>query len=295
MTTSSPIPAAQPILEPVPDHARYMEFVLRPDADPVPVLRALAGLGDPALLVGLGAGLVAGLGAVIEGLHGFRALSGPGVNVPATQADVLCRLHGSDRGDIAGRARHLRALLAPAFEPVRQTDAFRHRDGRDLSGYEDGTENPEGEEALRTALIGSGPLAGSGFVTVQKWRHDLDHFETLPQQLRDHIIGRRLSDNAELDDAPASAHVKRTAQESFSPEAFMLRRSMPWADAEGEGLMFTAFAASLYPFEVQMARMSGLDDGITDGLFRFSRPLGGAHYWCPPRAGAGLDLRALGL
>ena len=32
--------------------------------------------------------------------------------------------------------------------------------------------------------------------------------------------GRRHRDNEELDDAPPSAHVKRTAQESFTPEAF---------------------------------------------------------------------------
>ena len=38
--------------------------------------------------------------------------------------------------------------------------------------------------------------------------------------------------------APESAHVKRTAQESFSPEAFVLRRSMPWADCGQAGLAF---------------------------------------------------------
>lgn len=37
-------------------------------------------------------------------------------------------------------------------------------------------------------------------------------------QERDHIIGRRLSDNEELEDAPESAHVKRTAQEASPPK-----------------------------------------------------------------------------
>jgi len=54
-------------------------------------------------------------------------------------------------------------------------------------------------------------------------------------------MGRRLEDNEELGDAPPYAHVKRTAQESFDPEAFVLRRSMPRADAEREGLVFVAF------------------------------------------------------
>ncbi len=286
---------SQAILPPIPANARYLEFSANPDHDPRPALKTLASMADDGLVVGLGAGLVAGLGGEVAGLHGFVAQSGPGCNVPSSQADILCWIKGEDRGDIAARGRHIATLLAPAFRIERLSDGFRHREGRDLSGYEDGTENPEGEAALDATFVRSGPLMGSSFVTVQKWLHDLNHFESLPQEQRDNIIGRRLSDNVELEDAPDFAHVKRTAQESFSPEAFMLRRSMPWSDAGGEGLIFTSFAHSLTPFEAQMARMSGAEDGIIDGLFRFSRPITGAHYWCPPLAGRGLDLTAIGL
>ncbi|MDH5541315.1 MAG: Dyp-type peroxidase, partial [Rhizobacter sp.] len=112
---------------------------------------------------------------------------------------------------------------------------------------------------------------------------------------QDHTIGRRRSDNVEIDDAPPSAHVKRTAQESFEPEAFVLRRSMPWAEAGRAGLVFTAFGASLRPFEALLNRMLGGEDGIRDALFDFTRPVGGAYYWCPPVAGGRIDLRALGI
>ena len=286
---------AQAILPAIPDHARYLELTAIPDRDPAPVLRALAAEVDDALVIGLGAGLVAGLGAQVPGLHGFPALSGPGCEVPSTQADILCWIKGSDRGDIAARARHLTALLAPAFRVVRLTDGFRHRGGLDLSGYEDGTENPKGDEAIAATFVRTGPWAGSSFASVQKWQHDLAHFETLPQDLRDHIIGRRQSDNHELEDAPDFAHVKRTAQESFTPEAFLSRRSMPWAGASGEGLMFVAFGHSLAAFEAQLSRMTGAEDGIIDGLFRFSRPITGAHYWCPPLKDGALDMGLIGL
>jgi|GEM_PF-5180896 len=33
---------------------------------------------------------------------------------------------------------------------------------------------------------------------------------------------------------------------------------------------------------MQMRRMIGMDDGSVDGLFCFSRPITGGHYWCPP-------------
>ena len=117
---------------------------------------------------------------------------------------------------------------------------------------------------------------------------------------QDNTVGRRCSDNEELEDAPESAHVKRTAQESFEPEAFVVRRSMPWwsVSPQGEdrsGLMFSAFGSSFNAFEAQMRRMLGMDDGISDALFAFSRPLTGSYFWCPPVKEGRLDLRVLGL
>jgi putative iron-dependent peroxidase len=109
------------------------------------------------------------------------------------------------------------------------------------------------------------------------------------------MVGRRRTDNEELDDAPESAHVKRTAQESFEPEAFVLRRSMPWNLGMQSGLMFVAFGHSFDAFEVQMRRMAGLEDGVVDALFGMSRPLTGANFWCPPMIEGRLDWRQLGL
>jgi putative iron-dependent peroxidase len=191
--------------------------------------------------------------------------------------------------------RAIENALGSAFRLDRVVDGFKYDRGLDLSGYEDGTENPKGDDAVAAAIVGGrGPgLDGSSFVAVQQWIHDLDHFESLSPDERDNIVGRRLSDNEEIEDAPPSAHVKRTAQESFEPEAFVVRRSMPWADAIGEGLMFVAFGKSLDAFEAQLRRMVGEEDGITDGMFRFSRPISGSYFWCPPVADGKLDLRAL--
>ena len=36
------------------------------------------------------------------------------------------------------------------------------------------------------------------------------------------------------------------------------------------------------------------EDGITDALFKFTRPVIGSYFWCPPMAKGRLDLRALG-
>jgi putative iron-dependent peroxidase len=284
------------ILAHVPRLARYLEFSLVPDEDPKPCLESLAAMADGELVVvGLGASAVAAIGEKIEGLGIFPADAGPGFEVPSTPMALWVWLRHEDRGDHVHQTRALAEALAPAFQLDQAVDAFQHGESRDLTGYEDGTENPEGDEALAAGVVqdrGAG-LDGSSFVAVQQWIHDLDHFQGMPQGEQDHVIGRRKSDNEELDDAPESAHVKRTAQETFTPEAFVLRRSMPWASAEGEGLVFVSFGKSFAAFEAIMNRMMGKEDGIVDALFRFTRPVSGSYFWCPPVKDGKLDLSAL--
>ena len=281
---------------PVPPQARHMFFALESAAALPAALDNLMQLVDgQSAVVGFGESLVKALNGNIEGLRVFPALTGVGVDNPSTQHALWCWLHGVDRGELLNRSNALEAALAPALRLVQMTEGFRHRDGHDLTGYEDGTENPRDEAAAAAALVAEGVdgTVGGSFAAIQQWQHDLKGFHALPSHETDHIMGRRLSDNEELDDAPISAHVKRTAQESFAPEAFIVRRSMPWIEGDRAGLMFLAFGFSLDAFEVQLRRMSGLEDGITDGLYRISRPITGGYYWCPPLKDGRLDLRAL--
>ncbi|HVL01964.1 MAG TPA: Dyp-type peroxidase [Dongiaceae bacterium] len=286
------------ILAPLPPAARYLTFIHKLDTDPRPVLQMLAQQAEgDRILAGFGPSLVQLLGAKVLGLHEMPALSGAAVEVPSTPASLWLWLRGDDRGELVNLSRKLRSLLAPAFELRDAVDGFTHRHNRDLSGYEDGTENPKDEEALVAAIVQNERpgYEGSSFVAVQQWLHNLNHFESLAQKERDYIMGRRQSDNEELENAPESAHVKRSAQEDFTPPAFMFRRSMPWNDATRDGLMFVAFGHTLQAFEAIMRRMVGLDDGITDGLFRYTRPLNGAYFWCPPLKDGKLDLSLLKL
>jgi putative iron-dependent peroxidase len=295
----STAPTAQPgIFEPVPAQGRYLTCQLRVGADPRTVMRRLAGQADGQhTIVGLGASLVRELDATVPGLRSFRGVDGARVKLPATPADLLIWLRGTDRGELLIRSRHLEALIAPAFDVQDITDAFNHNHGRDLTGYQDGTENPEGADAEAAAVLpdSAGLLAGSSFVAVQRWCHHMSRFEAMSKQQQDHAIGRERESNQELDDAPESAHVKRTAQENFDPEAFVLRRSMPWAEGNEGGLVFAAFGCSFDAFEAQLRRMSGAEDGIVDALFGFTEPETGAYFWCPPVCNGEIDLRAIGL
>ncbi|MDP4299081.1 Dyp-type peroxidase [Leptothrix discophora] len=289
------------ILEPVPAHGRYLGCALRPDADLGRLrhlLRALAAEVDGrSAVLGLGAGLVTRLASAdaVPGLRDFRAPVDARVDLPATPFDLWLWLRGDDPAALLWQAEALVERLTPAFSITENLPAFRHAEGRDLTGYEDGTENPVGDAALATAFIdgqGAG-LDGGSLLAVQRWQHDLAAFRALAPAQRDLAIGRRLADNEEIEDAPETAHVKRTAQEDFAPEAFVLRRSMPWLSEGRGGLYFSAFAQRLDAFEAQLARMAGAEDGQVDALFGFSRPLSGATLWCPPMHDGRIDLRAL--
>ncbi len=286
------------ILKPLPPLARYLVFALNQNVNPAEALQALAKETDGSeTIVGLGLSVVQKLDAHIDGLRPFPTIVNAGVDIPATPAAIWLWLRGDDRGELLHRTRRLRKLLSPAFTLTNVVDAFRYGAALDLTGYEDGTENPVDEEAVAVTFVaGQGEgMDGSSFVAAQQWLHDLDFFESLPPETQDNVFGRRRSDNEEIEDAPLSAHVKRTAQEDFEPEAFVLRRSMPWADSWQEGFFFVAFGHSLYAYEAQLKRMAGLDDGIVDALFTYSRPVTGAYFWCPPVKDGQLDLRALGL
>ncbi|HEY3174921.1 MAG TPA: Dyp-type peroxidase [Candidatus Polarisedimenticolia bacterium] len=283
------------ILAAPPALGRSLTFRLAAQADPRAALRRLGdGFALDQGVVGLGEPVVRSLGSDVPGLRTFPGLSGPGSTVPSTQQALWIFLRGANPGDLFEMTDRVATLVDGAFLLDDSVDTFTYAGGRDLTGYEDGTENPRGDAAAEAALVpAGGGMTGSSFVAVQRWVHDLRRFRGFAADRRDAVVGRRMDTNAEIEEAPASAHVKRTAQESYDPPAFMVRRSMPWATARQQGLEFIAYGHSLDLFERVLRRMLGLEDGIVDALFSFSRPISGGYYWCPPTAGGRLDLSRL--
>lgn len=277
------------ILEPVPPAGSVLVFDLEPGADPrkgLDVLRTL----PPRVIVGIGEPLALALNKRVPGLRSFGALSGVGMSFPAIQGALWISIGGDERGEVLDRALELRRKLR-GYRLIEEVDTFRYRGGRDLTGYEDGTENPKGDAAVEAAFT----KEGGAFVAVQKYLHDLERFTQFEAKARDAIIGRSFDTNEEIPDAVASAHVKRSAQESFDPPAYMVRRSMPWGTVSEHGLYFVAFVSELDKFERVLRRMAGLEDGVVDGLLTITRALSGGYYYCPPLDNGALDLRVLGL
>lgn len=289
--TSQPFILAKPL-----ECGLSVSLALAPGADAAKALKRLAAGFDPRWgTIGIGEPLARALGKKVPGLSTFPSMSAPGAGVPSTQQSAWLMLAGATQGAIFANLQKIKALLGADLVVADSMPTF-HNASHDLTGYEDGTENPKGRKAVKAAIVAAGAgLTGSSFVAVQRWVHDLDYFNSLSQARRDAAIGRRLDNNDEIETAPRSAHVKRTTQEDFEPNGFMLRRSMSFANASIKGLEFISYVAHLDTFERQMRRMAGLDDGIADALFQFSRPVTGGYYWCPPVRGGRPDLRILGV
>ena len=285
------------ILADVPKRARYLMFSYEGATNEAnETLDVLVDLVDgDNIVAGVGISLVEAMGKKLPDLGAFPAMAGAGFDIPSTQSALWLWLRGNDRGELLHRSITIENVLDSNFQLINVLDGFMHRDSRDLTGYEDGTENPEGDDAVAAALVhgkGAG-LDGSSFVAVQQWLHNFAIFNNMSGAEQDDAIGRRKSDNVEFEGSPESAHVKRTAQESFSPEAFILRRSMPWVEGTESGLNFVAFGHSFTAFEAQLNRMVGNEDGISDAIFKFTRPISGAYFWCPPMKNGKLDVTAL--
>jgi porphyrinogen peroxidase len=282
------------ILQPVPALAQHQFWQRQPEASSDQVKQVLRSVWESvdgkSVVLGLGASLSTDLRlAAPRALKPFAAPEGSRLKLPQTPADLWLWLRskaqddqGIEQAHLLALSRKLHALLAPAFDLKESTACFRHGEGRDLTGYEDGTENPKGKKALSATFAAD----GSSFVALQKWQHQWHKIEAMSEQQRDHAVGRVRKTNAEIEDAPDSAHVKRTAQEDFilsdGSEGFSLRRSMPWSDDTHSGLMFTSFGKNFEAFEAQLAKMVGAVDGVTDAIFRMSKPVSGAYFWCPP-------------
>ncbi len=285
------------VVAPVPNVARGLVFDLKNGADPRSSLTRLQrdlGIVDQSV-VGIGLPLMTALSAKVDGLRSFPPLEGKGCSFPSTQGALWAFVGATGESELHDATCSIVDSLGDGFVLREEVSTFRYREGRDLTGYLDGTANPVDVAAIKAAIVsGKGEgLDGSTFVAVQRWVHDLPTFRALTPHDRDLTFGRRLDGNEEIKEAPATAHVKRAEQEDYEPNAFMLRRSMPWGGARDNGIYFVAYGCTLDAFERVLTRMSGKEDGVVDSLLTFSRAISGGYYWCPPTLDGHIDWRAV--
>jgi putative iron-dependent peroxidase len=273
----------------------YVEFDLRPGADPVDLVAGLAGLHGPdATVSGVGCvvafrpELWAGLrpDAAPVGAASFTEVVGAGISFPASQRDAWLWVAGGSRGEVFDAARDAITSVAACARPVTEVTGWHYRHDRDLTGFIDGTENPAAVRASDVVTRAVDPGRGSAVVLVQQWVHRVDDWAALTTAAQEAVIGRTLADSTELDEdvMPADSHVSRTVVERDGTELEIYRRNTAYGGPSEHGTMFVGFCADQEPLQLMLERMAGVGDGVRDALTRYTTPLTGAYYVAPSMA-----------
>ena len=178
--------------------------------------------------------------------------------------------------------------LDGAVSVVDEVHGFRYFDLRSMVGFVDGTENPQGREAVDFTVIGDedAAFAGGSYVLVQKYLHDMVGWSALPVEAQERIIGRTKLSDIELDDAvkPSSSHSSLTTLVENGEEVKILRDNMPFGrPGSGEfGTYFIGYARSPAPIEQMLENMVvGRPPGNYDRLLDFSRAVTGGLFFVP--------------
>ncbi len=220
---------------------------------------------------------------VPESYRCFETIQGAKAQVPSTQSDLWIWLQSDSHDSNFDAAVDLNHRLENlGADRVLEVRGFARYENRDFTGFIDGTENPNGKDALDAVMIPS--ETGSCFAFTQQWVHDLDKFHSLPESEQEKIIGRTKPDSIELDEdvMPQDSHVSRTDAEVGGVKQKILRRSVPYGSLSARGLHFVSFACDLNRIQVQLERMFGVsDDGLYDRLTDFSTPVSGSFWYVP--------------
>lgn len=204
---------------------------------------------------------------------------------PATQHDVMIHILSLRHDVNFTLAQAALAAFGDALKIEEEIHGFRWVEERDLSGFVDGTENPQGEETRReVAVINDGVDAGGSYVFVQRWEHNLNQLNRMSVHDQEMIIGRTKEANEEIDgdERPETSHLTRVDLKENGIGLKIVRQSLPYGTASGpHGLYFIAYCARLHNIEQQLLSMFGETDGKRDGMLRFTKPVTGGYYFAP--------------
>jgi len=223
-----------------------------------------------------------------EGFKQLEPIQGA-FQMPVVPADVLIHI-ASARTDICfALSQSFFDGIQDQVEVLDERVCFRYLDGRDLTGFIDGTENPQfPDDRAETALLGedSGIFEDGSFIFAQRYVHELEKWKRLKVDAQENVIGRSKLESIEMDDEhkPENAHIARVViEDNEGEELEILRHSLPYGDGQGEqGLFFIAYTKDLTRIDRMLVNMFGTQgDGIHDRLLHFVTPIDGAYFFAP--------------
>ncbi len=294
----------QPILNVPTEAAIFLVLTVEPraEAEVGEFLADVSGLkrsvgfrvpeADLTCVVGIGAKLWTSLtsaGPQPSGLHPFRELIGDRHRAVSTPGDLVFHIR-AHRFDLCFElAQRLTERLGDSATVVDEVHGFRSFDERDVLGFVDGTENPEGAAASDAVLIGDEDpdFAGGSYVIVQKYVHDLSAWDTLSTEEQELIVGRTKLSDIELpdEDKPPNSHLAlNVITGPDGEERQIMRFNMPFGHVGTRefGTYYIAYARTSELIEQMLSNMFiGEPPGNTDRILDFSTALTGSLFFVP--------------
>lgn len=302
------MPRPQPILTPLTPAAIFLVATIDEGGESV-VHEALTGFGGLVKAVGFRVpdahlNLVAGIGSsawdrLFSGprpakLHEFVELKGERHHAPSTAGDLLLHIRGGSLDVCFELGGRLLSSMAGAVTVVDEVHGFKFFEQRDLLGFVDGTENPNGPDAVAAVQIADDPdFAGASYVHVQRYTHDMDAWNALSVNEQELVIGRTKLEDIELDDdvKPANSHVAlNTIEDEDGNELAIVRANMPFGTLGGarsgqgseSGTYYIAYSADPAVTERMLTNMFlGDPPGNTDRILDFSTAQTGTMFFVP--------------
>jgi porphyrinogen peroxidase len=223
------------------------------------------------------------------GLHPFPGFAGSPHVAPATPGDLLYHIRAHRLDLCFELAERLMNRLRGLARAVDEVHGFRSFDDRDLLGFVDGTENPEGEAAPDAVLIGAEDpgFAGGSYVVVQKYVHDLAAWDALPVEEQEHAFGREKLSDVEFadEDKAANSHLAlNTIVDEDGEQRQIMRFNMPFGrvGVDEFGTYFIGYARSPDVIEEMLRNMFvGKPPGTYDRILDFSTAITGNLFFVP--------------
>jgi putative iron-dependent peroxidase len=293
----------QPVLNPITEAAIFLVMTVSDggEADARDALTEVSALkrsvgfripeGELSCVVGIGSGCWDRLfGSPRPArLHPLPTIAGTTHTAVSTPGDLFFHIR-AHRFDLCFElAQRLVERLAGSAKVVDEVHGFRSFDERDLLGFVDGTENPDGEDAAQAVLIGGEDerFEGGSYIVVQKYLHDMTRWDALSIEQQERAIGRTKLEDIELADGdkPTNSHVAlNTIVDDDGRQHQIVRMNMPFGNVgAGEiGTYFAGYAREPELIELMLRNMFvGKPPGNHDRILHVSTAVTGSLFFVP--------------
>jgi putative iron-dependent peroxidase len=222
-------------------------------------------------------------------LHPFVEIQGGRHHAPSTPGDLLFHIRAESMDVCFELAGRIVGAMGGAITVVDEVHGFKFFDNRDLLGFVDGTENPDGPIAVSATQVGDEDpdFAGGCYVHVQKYVHDMNSWNSLSTEEQERAMGRTKLDDIEMADAlkPVNSHIAlNVITDPDGNELKIVRHNMPFGEiGKAEfGTYFIGYSRSPAVTERMLDNMFvGDPPGNTDRILDFSTALTGAMFFTP--------------